>query len=98
MGQIWAQWTSLKDNTDDVALKPFLPQPLLEAATKAMAEVDACIAEVPVVLSEAWEGDFKAVHARVAAAVDAGLASNGRLASLVDMATEMLKQSKPGDS
>ena len=62
-----------------------------------MAEVDACIAEVSVVLSEAWEGDFKAVHARVAAAVDAGLASNGRLASLVDLATEMLKQSKPGE-
>ena len=93
MGQIWEQWTSLKDNTDDVALKPFLPQPLLAAATKAMAEVDACIAEVPVVLSEAWVGDFKAVHARVSAAVDAGLASNGRVASLITMATEMLNQS-----
>ena len=93
MRQIKEQWTSLQDNKDDVAMKPFLPQPLLEAATKAIAEVDACIAEVSVVLSEAWEGDFKAVHARVAAAVDAGIASNARFAGLVHIATEMLEQS-----
>ena len=80
------------------ALKLFLPQPLLGAATKAMAEVDAGMAEVSLVLSEAWQGDFKAVHARVAAAVKAGKACMGKFQSLVAMATDLQKQSKPGGS
>ena len=44
-------------------------------------------------MSEAWEGDVKAVQARVASAVAAGFASNGRLAGLIEMANERMKGS-----
>ena len=64
---------------------------MMEAAQKAMADVGACIAEVPVVLTEGWEGDFKGVLWRVTAAVQSGRASNARVASMIQMAADMGK-------
>ena len=54
-----------------------------------MAEADACMAEVPVVLTEGWVGKFSAVAERVAAAVKNGKRSNARLASMIEMAADM---------
>ena len=87
---IHVEWDSVKQNIDDV--KAFLPQPLLELAKKAAAEVQACMAEVQVVLTEGWVGDPKKVVERVAAAAQAGLASNARVASMVKLAAEMQEE------
>ena len=83
------EWHSLEKNNDDAVLKAFLPQPLVESAQKAAAEVQACMAEVQVVLTEGWVGDPKKVMERVAAAAQNGLASNARLASMFKMAADM---------
>ena len=66
-----------------------MPKPLVDAARKAMAEVDACMAEVPVVLTEGWVGNFSAVAERVAAAVKNGETRNARLAIMIEMAADM---------
>ena len=86
------EWDSVKQNIDDAVIKAFLPQPVLEKAQKADAEVQACMAEVQVVLTEGWVGDPKKVVERVAAAAQAGLASNARVASMVKVAAEMQEE------
>ena len=86
------EWRSLEESNDDAVLKAFLPQPLVESAQKAAAEVQACMAEVQVVLTEGWKGDPKKVVERVAAAAQAGLASNARVASMVKLAAEMQEE------
>ena len=83
------EWHSLEKNNDDAVLTSFLPQPLVESAQKAVVEVQACMAEVQVVLAEGWVGDPKKVMVRVAAAAQNGLASNARLASMFKMAADM---------
>ena len=72
MEQIKDDWTQQQQHANDDVLQSFFPKPLMEAAQKAMADVDACIAEVPVVLTDGWEGDFKGVLCRVTAAVQSG--------------------------
>ena len=72
MEQIKDDWTEQQQHANDDVLKDFFPKALMEGAQKAMAAVDACIAEVPVVLTDGWEGDFKGVLRRVTAAVQSG--------------------------
>ena len=86
------EWNSVQQNIDNAVMKAFLPQPLVESAQKAAAEVQACMAEVQVVLTEGWVGDPKKVVERVAAAAQAGLASNARVASMVKLAVEMQEE------
>ena len=66
--EIHVEWNSVQQNIDNAVMKAFLPQPLVESAQKAAAEVQACVADVQVVLTEGWVGDPKKVLARVAAA------------------------------
>ena len=82
-------WRQQQQHSSDEFLQGFLPKPLVDAARKAMAVVDACMAEVPVVLTEGWVGNFSAVSERVAAAVKTGETSNARLASMIEMAADM---------
>ena len=91
MEQIKDDWNQQQQHANDDVLQSFFPKPLMEAAQKAMADVDACIAEVPVVLTDRWEGDFKGVLCRVTAAVQSGMASNARVASMIQMAADMCK-------
>ena len=90
--EMHVEWAAVKENIDDGVMKAFLPQPLLESAQKAAAEVQACMAEVQVVLTEGWVGDPKKVLERVTAASQAGLASNARVASMVKLAAEMQEE------
>ena len=90
--EIHVEWNEVQQNIDNPVMKDFLPQPLVESAQKAAAEVQACMAEVQLVLSEGWKGDPKKVVERVAAAAQAGLASNARVASMVKLAAEMQEE------
>ena len=89
LGKIKDDWSQHEQHSDDDLLKGFLPKPLVHAARKAIAEVDACMAEVPIVLTEGWLGNFRAVADRVAAAVKNGETSNARLTSMIQMAAGM---------
>ena len=91
MEQIKKDWQQAQQHANDDVLKNFFPKPLMEATQKAMADVDACIAEVPVVLTDGWEGDFKGVLCRVTVAVQSEGASNARVASMIQMAADMGK-------
>ena len=91
MEQIKDDWTEQQQHANDDVLKDFFPKALMEGAQKAMAAVDACIAEVPVVLTDGWQGDFKGVLERVTAAVQSGGASNARVASMIELAADMGK-------
>ena len=93
--EIKVLWGQQQQCTHDQFLKTFLPQTVLESALKAMADVDACIAEVPLVLGDGWKGDFKAVLDRVTAAAEGGEASNGRVANLLEVAAEMKMKNNP---
>ena len=89
LGKIKDDWSQHEQHSDDDFLKGFLPEPLVHAARKAIAEVDACMAEVPIVLTEGWLGNFHAVEGRVAAAVKSGETSNATLTSMIQMAAGM---------
>ena len=89
LGQIKDDWSQQQQHSGDDFLQGFLPKPLVDAARKAIADVDACMAEVPVVLTEGWLGNFRAVAERVAAAVKNGETSNARLTSMIQMAADM---------
>ena len=89
LGKIKDDWSQHEQHSDDDFLQGFLPKPLVDAARKAIADVDACMAEVPVVLTEGWLGNFRAVAERVAAAVKNGETSNARLTSMIQMAADM---------
>ena len=47
-------WTEQQQHATDDVQKNFFPKGFMERAQKAMADVDACIAEVPVVLTDGW--------------------------------------------
>jgi len=87
--QLKEEWTQIQDYKKDEYLSTFLPKPLLQAAEKTMADVDAALAEVPVVLSDGWVGDCKGVLERASAVVEAGSISNQNVVEMVNMAIKI---------
>ena len=54
-----------------------------------MAETDVALAELPLVLTDGWVGDFKQVRQRTSKALEDGQASNKMLLDMLQMATTM---------
>ena len=54
-----------------------------------MAEIDAALAELPLVLTDGWVGNFKQVLERTSKALEDGPASSKMLLDMVQMATTM---------
>ena len=52
-----------------------------------MAKIDAVLAELPLVLTDGWVGDFKQVLERTSKALEDGQASNEMLLDMLHMAT-----------
>ena len=52
-----------------------------------MAEIDAVLAELPLVLTDGWVGDFKQVLEMISKALEDGQASNKMLLDILHMAT-----------
>jgi septation ring formation regulator EzrA len=89
LDQVKEQYKQFGSYKEDPYLSSLLPAVLVQAAEKHMAEVDAALDELPLVLTEGWVGDFKQVLERASAAAAAGQTSNNMLLDMVQMATTM---------
>ena len=89
LDKIKEDWVVTNQLLDDEYLENFLPDPLVNAAARAMAEVQASSAEMELVLAESWQGDPKGVFERTQAAVQAGELNMKRLVDQVQLATDM---------
>ena len=94
LDQVKEDYKQFGKHKEDPYLSNFLPAVLVQAAEKHMAEVDAALAELPLVLTEGWVGDFKEVFQRTSAAAEAGQTSNQMLLDIVQMATTMQGKEK----
>ena len=94
LDQVKEDYKQFADYQQDPYLSNFLPALLVQTAEKNIAEVDAALAELPVVLTEGWVGDFKNVLERASAAAEAGQTSNQMVLDMVQMATTMQGKAK----
>ena len=94
LDQVKEDYKQFGKHKEDPYLASFLPSVLVEASEKNMAEVDAALAELPLVLTEGWVGNFKEMFQRTSAAAEAGQTSNQMLLEIVQMATKVQGKDK----
>ena len=94
LDQVKEDYKQFGNYKEDPYLSKFWPAILVQAAEKHMAEVDAALAELPLVLTEGWVGNFKEMFQRTSAAAAAGQTSNQMLLEIVQMATKVQGKDK----